>query len=978
MMKHTATKKRAPIVLLCIIFALFGMAGAVFGFSGTTASAEPPDTSPDDYWYENTGDGTPGDPFIISTARQLHDLALRVNAGTNFAGQYIELGAPIDLSIYDDQFDVAGGGYGWTSIGTTVAANAGNSFDGNFDGQGYTVTGLTYVRSSDNTRAFGLFGSVADNARIRNIVLEDGLINITGNVNNMTGVGSIIGRMAGSARLYDSFSDVIISAYVDGGGGLVGWMHNTTQIIDSGFGGRLNRLSTPGHNFGGIVGRMSNTPVVDGAFVDGAILHLRNTSGGIAGRIDGGRISNSFVRANTVIDIGGSGAAAGGNANSVGGLIGNASVQHGPIVIENSYNAADIIMRRDTNAAGGLIGLVDGGNNAHTFTLRHSFNSGNIIMSADFATFQSVGGVIGNFNVHGDITSAVVANVANFGQVTGRQDVGGLFGRTSNPISINVSNSANFGQVAATIPAPGFTGVGGIAGIAGLSATPYTNVFTVAADPGFVPITTGGFTHTTWTRPTAAFGTFAPSAGALTNTGVRTAIQLQTPATYAAWSAEVWRIVPGSFPIQRGHTFFLGSFDLDYGTHDITAEFDGEALTQDMKLVSGEPITFAVEGESSFGVVLGNVSGLTSYQLLTDPAAVFYVNGDVIFDVIGADLLVFSVNFYVDGNLEGTVSTTDLMVTRAAFTAAGGAAWEAIPSGHNRFLGWFDGLDVPFEFGATLATSMNVHALFYQFEINFIVDGNVEWTTESNTVTQTQINENTDVSVIPTGYNRFLGWFTVVDGEDVPFVPGTFDDTYVGSSFDVYARFGMFYNITVVGGTVAIGDYDDGYLRGSLITVRANVPAGQRFVNWTIGGNVVSNQASFTLPVTGNITITANFAAITSVTVHFFTGNGTAADGNTVPSITATPGGTFADLPTPVRPGFVFVGWNTQLDGQGTMIADGDTINTTSDITLYAIWEAVVHPEPESSGCGSGSVAAGLLTLVLAAGGALLFVKKRG
>lgn len=39
------------------------------------------------------------------------------------------------------------------------------------------------------------------------------------------------------------------------------------------------------------------------------------------------------------------------------------------------------------------------------------------------------------------------------------------------------------------------------------------------------------------------------------------------------------------------------------------------------------------------------------------------------------------------------------------------------------------------------------------------------------------------------------------------------------------------------------------------------------------------------------------------------------------------------------REGYEFVAWNTRADGSGTTYEEGDTINTTENVTLYAFWE---------------------------------------
>lgn len=60
------------------------------------------------------------------------------------------------------------------------------------------------------------------------------------------------------------------------------------------------------------------------------------------------------------------------------------------------------------------------------------------------------------------------------------------------------------------------------------------------------------------------------------------------------------------------------------------------------------------------------------------------------------------------------------------------------------------------------------------------------------------------------------------------------------------------------------------------------------------------------------------------------------------------------------KEGFEFTGWNTQADGEGTSYAEGDTLNLTSNITLFAQWQQSQTSPPPYSGplitsVGSGS-----------------------
>lgn len=68
-------------------------------------------------------------------------------------------------------------------------------------------------------------------------------------------------------------------------------------------------------------------------------------------------------------------------------------------------------------------------------------------------------------------------------------------------------------------------------------------------------------------------------------------------------------------------------------------------------------------------------------------------------------------------------------------------------------------------------------------------------------------------------------------------------------------------------------------------------------------------------------------------------------NGGTGTATTQVTSGTVAlDLNTFTREGYVFAGWNTQQDGQGTPYADGATFDFSSDQTLWAQWD--LDPTP--------------------------------
>lgn len=195
------------------------------------------------------GDGTAASPYGIETAQQL-------DAVRDYMSDCFILLADIDLSTYGN----------WMPIGAFVAkdATAGDyapdldaAFTGSFDGNSHTLSGLTIARddvSTEDMSGTGLFGGIAGEATIFDLILEDATVSSTGNcvaalvgmamssneraiqgitlqgTNSIAGPGSVAG-LVGSAQdtnILDcaAMADVVMTAVGNGagilGGGLEG------------------------------------------------------------------------------------------------------------------------------------------------------------------------------------------------------------------------------------------------------------------------------------------------------------------------------------------------------------------------------------------------------------------------------------------------------------------------------------------------------------------------------------------------------------------------------------------------------------------------------------------------------------------------------------------------------------------------------------------------------------------------------------
>ncbi|HPN40669.1 MAG TPA: GLUG motif-containing protein, partial [Candidatus Cloacimonadota bacterium] len=252
------------------------------------------------------GSGTESDPWQISTAIQLD--YVRNYLGASNSDKYFIQTADIDLGVSPW---TEGGG--WIPIGSSNT----NSFCGRYNGNGFTISGLTINRpSSDNQ---GLFGYTVD-AILSNLSL----------VNVCIDAGNYTGSLTGYMRMGSS-TNCSSSGTVNGGsnvGGLVG-CQEYGNIIESFFTG-----SVTGNGYyyiGGLVG--SSYGNISKSFSNG-LVSGNDQIGGLIGRLHMGTIDNCFSSGSVIGDNG-------------GGLVG---FQEGGI-IEYCYTTSNV------QAGGGLVGL---------------------------------------------------------------------------------------------------------------------------------------------------------------------------------------------------------------------------------------------------------------------------------------------------------------------------------------------------------------------------------------------------------------------------------------------------------------------------------------------------------------------------------------------------------------------------------------------------------------------------------------------
>lgn len=406
------------------------------------------------------GTGTESDPYQIATAEQLAYLADIANnwgssheRDTLIDASYV-LTADIVLNdITDfDQWAEQAPEYGWTPI---------KDFNGHFDGQGHTISGL-YVYNTE-ADCIGLFGDLSI-AHVCGVTLDHCRVSDSGNAGN---AGVLAGRSYFSvvedctvtASQLVSYSSPVIANL----GGVVGSVSDgseksqasnpdcETLIRNCSFSGSIEAEDSA--DVGGIVGTLFNGTLED-CTADGELSVKDGNLGGIAGWVSGadknGAVVSDCVSRCTL------------NGNDeysiVGGIVGslsNSSAADSNVEIRNCVNQGDVHADAVGSAGtGGLIGQVYGGTENSIAVVKDCRNEAVV-------TGQSnVGGLVGDLTpVKLDFT---LQDCTNTGTVSGDVWVGGILGIASTPAGehCEVLRCTNDGAVNADQSAGGILGGG--------------------------------------------------------------------------------------------------------------------------------------------------------------------------------------------------------------------------------------------------------------------------------------------------------------------------------------------------------------------------------------------------------------------------------------------------------------------------------------------------------------------------------------
>ena len=191
--------------------------------------------TPDKSWYDEFCDEDE-ETYIISSAADLYGLAEIVNDSTGdyaseqFVNDKVILGA--DIIINEGESDITG----WTQKEgtqqhewTPIGYHASNRFNGEFDGDGHSISGIYFCDDEGyDTYYSGFFGITGEDSILRNFRIENSYfeskVGWNGDDSSVGSkyalMGSVAGQLAGD--MYSVYSEAILISVNERVGGLVG------------------------------------------------------------------------------------------------------------------------------------------------------------------------------------------------------------------------------------------------------------------------------------------------------------------------------------------------------------------------------------------------------------------------------------------------------------------------------------------------------------------------------------------------------------------------------------------------------------------------------------------------------------------------------------------------------------------------------------------------------------------------------------
>jgi len=240
--------------------------------------------------------------------------------------------------------------------------------------------------------------------------------------------------------------------------------------------------------------------------------------------------------------------------------------------------------------------------------------------------------------------------------------------------------------------------------------------------------------------------------------------------------------------------------------------------------------------------------------------------------------------------------------------------------------------------------------------VNVVGNGTV---TKNPNKTAYNAGEQVTLTAIPGSGATFVGWSGSATGTTNPLTITMDGNKTITATFSGGGGGGTTYTLTVTvsptgGGTVTKNPNKTSYTSGEQVTLTATPASGYAFVNWTEGTNVLGTEATLSITMTSNRTITANFQQVQagqySVTVLINPAGAGSVTKN--PNQTSYTAGTQVTLTATANTGYTFSSWS----GDATGTTPTTTITVTKNMTVTANFTSTGGGGGTGGGTTTGTV----------------------
>lgn len=392
------------------------------------------------------GTGTEVDPYQIATAEQLallSDVVGDSETDASYRKAYYKLVADITINEGSSvtTWETSAPEFSWTPIGKTYY-----SFQGVFDGDGHTISGL-YVNLDCDESSTSIGGLFADNdGIIKNVNVDNSYICISGLLKD---IGAIAGKNGKDATISNCNVNAIIDCYDATCGGVVG--ENSGTVDNCKFLGSITEKRE--HSFteiGGIVGQSSGKVInctnngtitsdkIAIAYAGGIVANL--SDGTVENCINNGTVlcSNGKVPEDKSLDIYG---------NQVGGIvgkiysssIGGEEFQNKDIAVVNCTNNGDV---SGGMSAAGVVAYAVNDGSKYFVKISNCTNNGKVICESKAA------GIVADAGCKG--AELTIENCKNTVDILDGQSAGIISQLQPTIGKVNIKNCTNTGNITAS------------------------------------------------------------------------------------------------------------------------------------------------------------------------------------------------------------------------------------------------------------------------------------------------------------------------------------------------------------------------------------------------------------------------------------------------------------------------------------------------------------------------------------------------